>query len=160
MLNVTLIVLGRLKESYLRDACEEYLKRLQRFFKVSVVELQAERLPEEPSAAEIERALELEGKRIAERLPKGAFVAAMCIEGKEMTSEELSRRIGEVGLGGKSELVFIIGSSFGLSETIKKKADLRLSMSRMTFPHQLARVMLLEQIYRAGQISSGGKYHK
>ena len=109
---------------------------------------------------EIEKALDSEAEMIIPKIPKGAYVVPLCIEGKQLSSEELARKLDEVALDGKSEIAFIIGSSFGLSEAIKNKTDLKLSMSRMTFPHQLARVMLLEQLYRAGQIRSGGKYHK
>lgn len=158
-MNITLICVGKLKEKYLTDACNEYIKRLSAN-KVSVIEIAPERLSENPSENEIRSALEKEGKRILEKVPKSSFVYAMCIEGKQCSSEELSAEIERVKIGGTGSLVFIIGGSFGLSDEVKKRANERLSMSKMTFPHQLARVMLLEQIYRATQIEMGTRYHK
>jgi 23S rRNA (pseudouridine1915-N3)-methyltransferase len=160
MLGVTVLCVGRLKEEYLREACAEYAKRLGAFCRFQVLELEEERLPQSPSDAQISRCLEAEGRRLLEKIPQGAFAAALCIEGKELDSPGLARVLEETPLRGKSQMVFVIGSSWGLDDEVKRRADLRLSMSRMTFPHQLARVMLLEQIYRGFQISSGGKYHK
>ncbi|MDD2956152.1 MAG: 23S rRNA (pseudouridine(1915)-N(3))-methyltransferase RlmH [Oscillospiraceae bacterium] len=160
MLGVTVLCVGKLKEAYLRDACGEYLKRLGGFCSPRVVELEEARVGQDPSAAQIERCLAEEGRRILEKIPQGAYAAALCIEGKEMDSPALAKVLEEIPLGGKSQVVFVIGGSWGLDGAVKERADLRLSMSRMTFPHQLARVMLLEQIYRGFQISSGGKYHK
>lgn len=160
MQNVTIICLGKIKEKYLRDACDEYSKRLTAFCKLNVVELSPHRITENPSDAEIESALETEAKDIIAKIPNGAKVFAMCIEGKQMPSEKLSQQLSLAAVQGFNNIVFIIGSSHGLSEVVKKRADFKLSMSEMTFPHQLARVMLLEQIYRAYQISNGGKYHK
>lgn len=157
MLNINIICIGKLKESYLRDGCAEYLKRLSAFANVNVTELAEYKLSQTPSAAEIQKGLEKEGAAIEEKL-KG-YKIALCIEGKQITSEELSTKIGDISLN-TSEISFIIGGSFGLSEKIKNSADMKLSMSKMTFPHQLARVMLLEQTYRAFQILSNGKYHK
>ncbi len=160
MQNITLICIGRLKESYLRDAVGEYIKRLSGLCKLNLIELPAEKLSDNPSQKEIENALESEGKKILEKIPKGAYVYTMCIEGKQKTSEELSAETDNLAVRGYSNIVFIIGGSFGISEKVKAASDFRLSMSKMTFPHQLARVMLLEQIYRATQISIGTKYHK
>lgn len=160
MLNITLIALGKLKESYLRDAEAEYRKRLTAFCKFNIIELSAEALPSDPSDAQVRAALEKEGKRILAAAPHGAYVVAMCIEGAEKTSEQLSSELDRLAVSGHSSIVFVIGSSHGLSDEVKAFADAKLSMSRMTFPHQLARVMLLEQLYRAFQISAGGKYHK
>ncbi len=160
MQNITLICIGRLKEGYLRDAVSEYTKRLSGLCRLTVTELPAEKLSDNPSRKEIENALEAEGKRILEKIPKGAYVYTMCIEGKQKTSEELSSEMDELAVRGYSSIAFIIGGSFGISDRVKAVSDFRLSMSRMTFPHQLARVMLLEQIYRATQISIGTKYHK
>lgn len=160
MQNITLICIGKLKESYLRDAVGEYVKRLSGLCKLSIVELPAEKLSDNPSRREIENALESEGKKILEKIPKGAYVYTMCIEGKQKTSEELSTEIENLAVRGYSNIVFIIGGSFGISDKVKAVSDYRLSMSKMTFPHQVARVMLLEQIYRAAQISIGTKYHK
>lgn len=160
MLNVTVLCVGKLKEAYWRDACTEYAKRLSAFCRFQVVELDETRLPEKPSAAQIEMALAAEGKQMLSRIQNGAAVIALCIEGKTCSSPELADLLGDIAVGGRSQVVFCIGSSFGLSPEIKARADRRLSMSPMTFPHQLARVMLCEQIYRAMQIQNGGKYHK
>ncbi len=160
MLNITIIAVGKLKEQYLRDASAEYQKRLSTLCKLNIVEINPEKLSDNPSAKEIENALNNEAKKIIEKIPKGAKVYSMCIEGKQCTSEELSKEIDNLALEGASNIVFIIGGSFGLSDEVKKLSAFRLSMSKMTFPHQIARIMLLEQIYRATQISIGTKYHK
>ena len=161
MLNVNLITVGKLKESYLREACAEYKKRLQGFCKINIIELNESRLPDNPSEKEIAAALENEAKAMKSYTDiKGAYNIAMCIEGKQSSSEAFSQKLSEIAVNGKSNIVFIIGSSFGLSDEIKNMSDFKFSMSQMTFPHQMARIMLLEQIYRAFQISSGGKYHK
>lgn len=160
MINLDIICIGKLKEQYLRDASGEYIKRMQTLCRLTVTELSAEKLPDNPSQKEIEKALEAEGKRIIEKIPKGSAVFTMCIEGKQKTSEELSAELDALALSGVSNAVFIIGGSFGLSDEVKAKSRYRLSMSKMTFPHQLARIMLLEQLYRAAQISLGTRYHK
>ncbi len=160
MLNITIIAIGKLKEQYLRDASAEYQKRLSASCKLNIIELNPEKLSDNPSAKEIENALNNEAKKIIEKIPKGAKVYSMCIEGKQRTSEELSAEIDSLAVEGVSNIVFIIGGSFGLSDEVKKHSTYRLSMSKMTFPHQIARIMLLEQIYRAMQISLGTKYHK
>lgn len=160
MLNITLICIGKLKEKYLKDACDEYTKRLSTLCKLNIIELAPERLSDNPSQKEIENALANEGKRIIEKIPNGSQVYTMCIEGKQFTSQELSVKLDTAAVSGVSNITFIIGGSFGMSEEVKTKSSVRLSMSKMTFPHQLARVMLLEQIYRAMQISIGTKYHK
>ena len=159
MLNITIIAIGKLKEQYLRDASAEYQKRLSTLCKLNIVEINPEKLSDNPSAKEIENALNSEAKKIIEKIPKGA-IYSMCIEGKQRTSEELSAEIDSLAVEGVSNIVFIIGGSFGLSDEVKKLSAFRLSMSKMTFPHQIARIMLLEQIYRAMQISIGTKYHK
>ena len=160
MQNITLICIGKLKESYLRDAVSEYTKRLSGLCKMNLIELPAEKLSDNPSQKEIVNVLESEGKKIAEKIPKGSYAYTMCIEGKQKTSEELSAEMENLAVKGYSNIVFIIGGSFGISDKVKSASDFRLSMSKMTFPHQVARVMLLEQIYRAIQISIGTKYHK
>ena len=160
MIGVTIICLGKLKEKYLRDAGDEYSKRLSAFCKLNIIELTPEKLSDNPSQKEIDAALETEAKKITDKIPKGAYICSLCIEGKQISSEELSAEMENIGVSGKSNIVFIIGSSFGLSDTIKKMSNKKLSMSKMTFPHQLARIMLLEQVYRAVQISAGTKYHK
>lgn len=160
MINLNIICIGRLKEQYLRDASAEYIKRMQSVCKLTVTELAAEKLSEKPSQKEIDKALETEGKRILEKIPKGAAVFTMCIEGKQRTSEELSAELDSLASSGVSNAVFIIGGSFGLSDEVKNAGRYKLSMSKMTFPHQIARIMLLEQLYRASQISMGTRYHK
>lgn len=160
MMNVQLIVLGKLKEKYMKDFSAEYEKRLSAFCKLTVTEIEPVRLSDSPSEKEIENALKKEADLIKGKILQNAFVFSMCIEGKELSSEELSRKIENIGVSGQNNIVFIIGSSFGLSEEIKAKSDIRLSMSPMTFPHKLSRIMLLEQIYRAFSISHGSKYHK
>ena len=160
MQRVTVLCVGKLKEKFYIDAAAEYVKRLQRHCKLELIELPEQRLPDEPSPAEIQKALRTEGDDIRERLPKGGAVIALCIEGRPCSSEELSRRMAEFGVQGKTQLTFLIGGSVGLDEDLKRQADWRLSMSPMTFPHHMARIMLLEQIYRAYQIAGGTKYHK
>lgn len=160
MIGITVICEGKLKEKYLRDALDEYKKRLSAYCKLNIIELQPHRIPDNPSDSEIANALELEGKEILSKIPNGAKVYSMCIEGKQLSSEELSYQIDDSGINGYNNITFIIGGSYGLSDAVKKATHFRLSMSKMTFPHQLARVMLLEQIYRSFQISTGGKYHK
>ena len=157
-MNINLIVIGKLKEGYLRDACGEYIKRLGRYCTFELHELEECRLSDSPSDKEIAAALKKEAEQI-KKYARGMIVP-MCIEGKQLTSPELSGKITEAGVSGQSIVTFIIGSSFGLDAEIKEMGALKLSMSKMTFPHQLARVMLLEQIYRAFQIAEGGKYHK
>ncbi|HJI57224.1 MAG: 23S rRNA (pseudouridine(1915)-N(3))-methyltransferase RlmH [Pseudoruminococcus massiliensis] len=160
MMNVTLICVGNLKEKYFKDACAEYNKRLGAFCKFNIVEVNEEKLPDKPSQSDIDNTIKKEGERIIAKIPKGAMIFAMCIEGTLISSEQLADKIQTAGLDGKSELVFIIGGSWGLSDEVKRISNARISMSRMTFPHQLARVLLCEQIYRAFQINSNGKYHK
>ena len=160
MLNVTLIAVGKLKERYLTDACAEYEKRLGAYCRLRVVEVDEHRLPQNPSEAQIRAGIEAEGREILSRIPAGSYLIPLCIEGKQLTSEEFSQTLDRAAVDGKSSIVLLIGGSYGLWEELKKKGDLRLSMSRMTFPHQLARVMVLEQIYRAYQINAGSRYHK
>ena len=159
MQRITVLCVGKLKEKFYADAAAEYCKRLSRYCKIEVTELPETRLPEDPSPAEIKRALAAEANAIRQKLEGGAVVA-MCIEGQTCSSEALSKKLAAFALEGKSKVTFLIGGSFGLDETLKKQADWRLSMSPMTFPHPLARVMLLEQIYRACQIAEGTRYHK
>ena len=160
MQKITVLCVGKLKEKFYQEAAAEYVKRLGRHCKLEIIELPESRLPEDPSAAEIQRALAAEAAAIRERLPRGGAVIALCIEGKPCSSEELSRRLTDFGVQGKTQITFLIGGSVGLDEELKRQADWRLSMSPMTFPHHMARIMLLEQIYRAYQIASGAKYHK
>ena len=159
MQRITVLCVGKLKEKFYADAAAEYCKRLSRYCKIEVTELPETRLPEDPSPAEIKKALAAEANAIRQKLEGGAVVA-MCIEGQTCSSEALSKKLAAFALEGKSKVTFLIGGSFGLDETLKKQADWRLSMSPMTFPHHLARVMLLEQIYRACQIAEGTRFHK
>jgi len=160
MQTITVLCVGKLKERFFTDACAEYQKRLTRFCTLRLIELPERRLPEDPSPAEIAAALEREADAIEEKLPRGGAIVALCVEGKELSSEELSEAMEKYAARGVSQITFLIGGSFGLAGRVKRAADLRLSMSQMTFPHHLARVMLLEQLYRAYQIRSGTKYHK
>ena len=161
MLKINIICIGKIKEKYFTDAVGEYAKRLTAFCKFSVVELNEERIRSNtPNEAQIAEVIEAEGRRILQKIGASDYVAAMCIEGRLLSSEELSETLDKAALGGKSTVDFIIGGSYGLSDEVKRRADLRLSMSKMTFPHQLARVILSEQIYRAFEISTNGKYHK
>ncbi len=160
MQKVTVLCVGKLKERFYAEACAEYQKRLTRFCDLTLAELAEERLPDDPSRAQIEAALEKEAAAIEAKLPRGGTVIALCIEGKELSSEALTETMARFAAQGSPQFTFLIGGSFGLAERVKARADLRLSMSPMTFPHHLARVMLLEQLYRAYQIQSGTKYHK
>lgn len=160
MLSVNVLCVGKLKESYWRDACAEYQKRLGAYCRIQVTEIAEEKIAEVPSDSQIALTLEAEGKRLLSHISSDCLVVALCIEGKELDSLRLSQYIDRAMVDGVSKIAFVIGGSWGLSDAVKSRADLRLSMSPMTFPHQLARVMTLEQIYRAFQISSGGKYHK
>ena len=159
-MNVTVIALGKLKEKYLCDAIDEYVKRISAYAKCDIVELNPVRLSDNPSPAEIQNALSKEAEEIKKKIPNNSYVFSLCIEGKAKSSEDFAKSIQDATLNGKSSIVFIIGSSFGLSPDIKSLSDFKLSFSPMTFPHQLMRVMLLEQIYRAFQINTNGKYHK
>ena len=158
-MNIKFIVLGNIKEQYLRDAIAEYVKRLGAFAKTEICELKEFKLPENPSAGNIEAALEDEAQRILAAIPPRSHVMALAVEGKQMSSEAFAAHIERVTLT-SSTLCLIIGSSHGLSDKIKRAADYKLSLSEMTFPHQLFRVMLLEQVYRAFNIIKGTKYHK
>lgn len=158
MLNVNIVSIGKLKESYLKDAVAEYQKRLSPFCKFSVIELDEYRLNDNPSQAQIDLALKDEGERILKKVD-GSTVVALCVEGKQMPSEEFSKFISNTCIT-SSSISFVIGGSFGLSNEVKAAAKLKLSFSKMTFPHQLMRVILCEQIYRAFMIEKGTKYHK
>lgn len=159
-MNITVICLGKLKEKYLSDAVTEYSKRISAYGKLDIIELNPVKLSENPSESEIKTALEKEALEIIKKTPPNAFIVPLCVEGELLSSEGLANKFNKISLSGKSNIVFIIGSSYGLADIIKEQAHLRLSFSKMTFPHQLMRVMLLEQIYRAFQINNNGKYHK
>ncbi len=160
MVTVNIVCVGKLKEKFYLAAVQEYMKRLTRSCKLNLVELPEQRLNENPSPAQIDNALQKEAELIRGKLPKNGIVIAMCIEGTMMDSVTLARSIQSWTVSGASQITFLIGSSFGLHSSIKAIADQKLSMSPMTFPHHLARVMLLEQIYRAFQINEGSRYHK
>ena len=157
---IELIVVGKLKETYLTDACKEYQKRLTSYVQVQIIELEEYRLSADPTAAQIEQGLAQEGKAILARLSPTAYKVALCVEGRMYASEELSTLLQRRQLQGDSTFQFVIGGSYGLSTQVKKSCDLQLSFSPMTFPHQLMRVMLLEQLYRAMSLLHHGKYHK
>ncbi len=159
-MDVNIVCIGKLKEEYWRSACAEYAKRLSAFCRFSIIELAEARLPKDPAPGDIKRALSEEGARILERCPSGAWVAALCIEGDLLTSEKLAEKMASAAVSGRSTLCFVIGGSHGLAPEVTARADTKISMGRMTFPHQLARVMVCEQIYRGFSINSGSKYHK
>ena len=160
MQKVTIICTGKLKEKFYLDAAAEYAKRLSRFCTLTILELPEERLPESPSPAQIEAALAREADAVRAKLPAGCLLIAMCVEGQERSSEALARYLAEAAARGAGHIVFLIGSSYGMHPSLKQQADLRLSMSPMTFPQHLARIMLLEQLYRVFKINEGSGYHK
>lgn len=159
MLSVKIITVGTLKESYLKDAVAEYSKRLSAYCKLTVVQLKEARLSDSPSEKEIENALDEEARSILAEMSPRAYKIAMCVEGKQMSSEKLAQRLESVS-SQTSEVCFVIGSSHGLADRVKSACDMRLSVSELTFPHQLLRVILLEAVYRAFNIIAGTKYHK
>lgn len=159
-MRITLIYVGTTSEKFYTDACAEYEKRLSAFTAFQSVCIKEERIGDEASASMVTKALFAEEQRIRAAIPKGAYVVTMCIEGKQLSSEKLAARIDSLASGGTSSIAFIIGSSHGISDSLKKDSDMHLSMSEMTFPHMLARVMLTEQLYRAFTIIGGKKYHK
>lgn len=159
MLNIKIISVGSLKESYLKDAIAEYRKRLSAFCDLEIAELKEYKLPDNPSDADIKKALIKEAEQIAKAIPQKAYKIALCIEGRQLSSEELASKIEEISLT-HGTLCFIIGSSHGIDESLKGECDARLSISKLTFPHQLMRVIMLEVIYRAMNIIKGTKYHK
>lgn len=160
MFDITLITMGKLKEKFYISAAEEYTKRLGAYCRFKLLELPEQRLPEDPSPAEISAGLEKEAELIFSKIPKGAWLCVFTPEGKELSSEGFAQRLKDVKLSGKSSACFLIGSSFGMAQRVKDRADFRLSMGKMTFPHHLARIMVLEQLYRAEAIQAGSKYHK
>ena len=160
MFEITLITMGKLKEKFYISAAAEYAKRLGGYCRFTLAELPESRLPENPSPAEIAAGLEKEADAILARIPKGAWLCVFTPEGKTLSSEAFAEKMKEVKLSGKSSACFLIGSSFGMAPRVKEKADFRLSMGPMTFPHHLARIMVLEQLYRAEAIQAGSKYHK
>lgn len=161
MINVTLITLGKVQKGFLTDGCNEYIKRLRAMCDFKLVEIEDEPLPEKNlNQTLIDKALEKEGSKIISAIPKQSYVIAMCIEGKQLASRDFAKLFNQKAVEGYSSICLIIGSSHGLSEKVKARRDLRMSFSKMTFPHQLFRLMALEQIYRAFSINAGTKYHK
>ena len=160
MLNVKFICVGRMRERFYLDAFAEYQKRMSAYCRLELTEPTEQRLPERPSQAEIDAALEKEAAEILRAIPSDAYVVALCVEGRQFPSEYMAQLVEERENSGKPKLCFVVGGSYGLSETVKKRADLRMSMSKMTFPHHLARIMLAEQLYRGYKIREGSRYHK
>ena len=160
MFDITLITMGKLKEKFYISAAQEYAKRLSGYCHFTLVELPESRLPENPSPAEIAAGLEKEAETTLARIPKSSWFCVFTPEGKELSSEKFAEKMKDVKLSGKSSAIFLIGSSFGIAPKVKERADFRLSMGPMTFPHHLARIMVLEQLYRAEAIQAGSKYHK
>ena len=160
MFEITLITVGKLKEKFYLNAAAEYEKRLKGYCNFHLIELPESRLSENPSQAEIYAGLDKEAELILAKLPKSTWFCIFTPEGKLLSSEELAQKFSDIKLSGKSSACFLIGSSFGIAKQVKDRADFKLSMSPMTFPHHLARIMVLEQLYRAEAIQAGSKYHK
>ncbi len=160
MFEITLITVGKLKEKFYLSAAAEYQKRLSGYCNFKILELPETKLPDNPSPAEISAGLQKEAEQILAKIPKNAWLCVLTPEGKLLSSESLAEKLAGVKLSGKSNACFLIGSSFGICDKIKQIADFKLSMSPMTFPHHLARIMVLEQLYRAEAIQAGSKYHK
>nr|WP_315021180.1 23S rRNA (pseudouridine(1915)-N(3))-methyltransferase RlmH [uncultured Aminipila sp.] len=159
-MNITIVCIGKLKEKYWVSAIEEYSKRLSKYCTLSIDELKEERLQDNASTAEEESVKIAEGKSILKRIKKDSYVITLEIKGNQLSSEKLADKVNQLGLDGKSDLVFVIGGSLGLSEEVSQRSDYKLSFSAMTFPHQMMRVILLEQIYRAFKINKNEQYHK
>ncbi len=160
MQQITILAVGKIKEKYLNDAVAEYSKRLSRYCKLNITEVADEKTPDDASPAEEDIIKQKEAQRLLKTLPENAFVITLEIEGKQLSSTELAGKISDLATGGASHIVFVIGGSLGLGDDILKKSDMRLSFSKMTFPHQLMRVILLEQIYRSFRIINKAPYHK
>lgn len=159
-MNITIIAVGKLKEKYIKDAVGEYSKRLSRYCKLNIVEVQDEKTPDNASEGEEDIIKEKEGRRVLKYVNDNMYVVALDLNGTMMASEEFSKFIGDLGLSGKSNIAFIIGGSLGISSEVLKRSHYKLCFSKMTFPHQLFRIMLLEQIYRGFRIIKGEPYHK
>lgn len=159
-MRITLITVGKIKEAFYSEAIAEYSKRLSRYCRLEIVQVADEKTPDQASKLEEQQIKKREGERILAQVKEGSYVVALAIEGKMLDSEGLASKINQLGIGGQSHIVFIIGGSLGLSEDVLKRADYLLSFSKMTFPHQLMRVVLLEQIYRSYRIILGEPYHK
>ena len=159
-MKVTILCVGKIKEKFYRDAIDEFVKRLSRYCKLEILEVADEKTVEEASDTEIRIVKEKEGERLLKNIKENAYVICLCIDGKQLDSEELSSKIEGLGIQGVSHIYFVIGGSLGLADEVVKRADFKLSFSKMTFPHQLMRVILLEQVYRSYRIIHGEPYHK
>lgn len=159
-MKITILCVGKVKEKFYRDAIDEFAKRLSRYCKLEIVEVSDEKTEEQASENEIRLVKEKEGERLLKNIKEDAYVITLCIDGKQLDSEELSEKIEKLGIQGTSHIYFVIGGSLGLSDAVIKRADFKLSFSKMTFPHQLMRVILLEQIYRSYRIMNHEPYHK
>lgn len=159
-MKITVLTVGKVKEKFYRQAIEEFEKRLSRYCKLEIIEVQDEKTPDRASEIEERQIKEKEGQRLLKYIKDDAWVCALAIEGKMLDSVELSEKLEQMGINGTSHMMFVIGGSLGLSEEVLKRADFKLSFSKMTFPHQLMRVILLEQIYRVYRIMQGEPYHK
>ncbi|MEC1258911.1 23S rRNA (pseudouridine(1915)-N(3))-methyltransferase RlmH [Bacillus swezeyi] len=159
-MNISIVAIGKLKEKYLKQGIDEYIKRLSAYAKVEIIELPDEKAPENLSEQDMKIVKDKEGERILSKISPDAHVIALAIEGKMKSSEELADNMDRLATYGKSKVTFVIGGSLGLSDAVLKRADEKLSFSRMTFPHQLMRLILLEQVYRAFRINRGEPYHK
>ena len=158
-MKITIVCAGRLKEKYLTAGISEFLKRLKPMAQVEILEVHEEKMPDNPSAAEKEQVLQKEGEKLLKLVPSGSYLFVLDVYGEELSSEELAERIDKLGVSGRSSLTFLIGGAFGLSREVRGAADMKLSFSRMTFTHQMVRLLLVEQIYRAFKINRGEKYH-
>ena len=157
-MKIKIICVGKLKEKYLKDGIAEYTKRISRFSKIEIIELNDEKIPDSPSDAQCQNILKTEGEKIKKHLE--GYTIALCVEGTNLSSEELAKNFAKIQLGGESTISFVIGGSLGIDDSIKNMADFKLSFSKMTFPHQLMRLILTEQIYRAFKINNNENYHK
>ena len=159
-MNIKIITVGKLKEKYLKQGIAEYVKRLGSYCKLEIIEVNDEKVPENLSEKEMEQVKDKEGERILAKISETSYVFALAINGKQYDSVEFSKDIEQLGIRGKSDLVFIIGGSIGLSDSVLKRANEQISFGKLTFPHQLMRLVLVEQVYRAFRISKGEPYHK
>ena len=159
-MKISILCIGKVKEKFYREAIDEFTKRLSRYCKLEIIEVSDEKTEEQSSETEIRLVKEKEGERLLKNLKEDAYVIALCIDGKQLDSEELSEKMEKLGIQGVSHICFIIGGSLGLSDAVVKRADFKLSFSKMTFPHQLMKVILLEQIYRSYRIIKNEPYHK
>ena len=159
-MRITVVCVGKINEKFFRDAIDEYMKRLSRYAKVEITEVADEKTPDNASERQEEQIRDIEGERILKNVPDSAYAVLLAINGEQVTSEGLAKKISDLQVKGESHICFIIGGSLGTSEAVYKRADYKLSFSKMTFPHQLMRVVLLEQIYRAYKINAGEPYHK